>query len=551
MKLSSRFSTTVRRAAHALIAAIPALALFALLTVASLSASAQTAVAPVAGDGLTTSTAYQITVLGNLVWLHDQATANSTSGKYYKLMNDINATTTSSWNKGAGFNPIGKPNGNGWPFNGVFLGEGHAITSLSIHQAIYGVGLFGGIGSGGNVINLRLVGGNVTAGDHSVGGLVGYNQGIILQCSNTGSVDGSGSDIGGLVGYNDGGTVSQCYATGDVTGNIGSTTTDAAGIGGLVGTNSGTITQSHAAGRVTTGDHSAGGLVGWNNGGAITRCDATGAVSGNEYVGGLCGGSSGTVSDCYASGAVSGVDAEFGGLIGRNIYGTVTWCYATGAVTGGTDYSANCNGGLVGYNSSGTISQSYATGSVTTGVDLAGSLVGANDGTVSQCYAVGEVSGAEYVGGLVGNGAAGVSDSYWNMETSGLDTSAGGTGLTTTQMMQQASFSGWDFTTTPVWNIQGAYPYLADMTTCTLTYKAGAGGQVADGLTTGSTLGQIINLASTGTPVTPAANAGYRFTMWNDGYTTATRTDSVLTADTTVTAFFGPQNAARTWLQYR
>jgi len=144
-----------------------------------------------------------------------------------------------------------------------------------------------------------------------------------------------------------------------------------------------------------------------------------------------------------------------------------------------------------------------------------------------------------------------VTASYWNTETSGQSSSAGGTGLTTAQMKQQATFSGWDFTTTPAWNIQGAYPYLADLTTCTLTYKAGAGGQVADGLTTATTLAQVINLASTGTPVTGAPSASYKFTFWRDGCTTVTRADSGLTTDTTMTAFFALKNAARAWLQYR
>jgi len=552
MNSSLRFSAIVRRSTLVLTTAISSMALLALLAAAPSSASAQTAVTPAAGDGLTTDTAYQITELGNLVWLHDQAAANATAGKYYMLMNDIDASDTANWNDNGtntsvleGFNPIGIPSGSGWPFNGVFLGGGHAITGLSIHRGIYGVGLFGSVGSDGSVIDLRLVGGTVTAGDHSVGGLVGYNQGAILQCSNTGSVDGSGSDIGDLVGYNAGGTVSRCHATGDVTGDIGSTTTDANGIGGLVGTNSGTVSQSYATGTVTTGDHNSGGLVGENNGGTVTQCHATGAVSGNENVGGLCGGSSGTVSECYATGAVSGIDSEFGGLIGENMYGTVSRCYATGAVSNGTDYVVHSNGGLVGYSFDGTISQSYATGSVHG--TYAGGLLGANDGEVSQCYAIGAVTGDSLAGGLVGNGAAGVSDSYWNIETSGQSSSAGGTGLTTAQMEQSASYT----VTGNVWAISGGYPYLDMLTTCTLTYKAGTGGQVGDGLTTGTTLVQVVNLASTGTPITVAPNADDKFTYWSDGYPTDTRTDSGLTTDTSVTAFFAPKNAARAWLQYR
>jgi hypothetical protein len=55
-----------------------------------------------------------------------------------------------------------------------------------------------------------------------------------------------------------------------------------------------------------------------------------------------------------------------------------------------------------------------------------------------------------------------ISNSYWNTETSGRPTSSGGTGLTTTEMKQQASYNNWDFTNT--WEIiEGqSYPYLRD-----------------------------------------------------------------------------------------
>jgi hypothetical protein len=92
--------------------------------------SAQTAVAPTTGDGKTTATAYQLTSLNNLVWLHEQASAHATTGVYYQLMNDIDASATAQWNDDGtnqsileGFKPIG----NDYSFNGIFLGQGHTI----------------------------------------------------------------------------------------------------------------------------------------------------------------------------------------------------------------------------------------------------------------------------------------------------------------------------------------------------------------------------------------------------------------------------------------
>ena len=93
-------------------------------------------------------------------------------------------------------------------------------------------------------------------------------------------------------------------------------------------------------------------------------------IVGNNHVGGMCGENSGTVSDCYARGAVTGKGDRVGGLCGYNKTGTVSGCYATGSVNGtGSDF-----GGLVGLNGA-TISGCYATGSVTGTGNYVGGLV--------------------------------------------------------------------------------------------------------------------------------------------------------------------------------
>jgi len=70
--------------------------------------------------------------------------------------------------------------------------------------------------------------------------------------------------------------------------------------------------------------------------------------------------------------------------------------------------------------------------------------------------------------------------------------------------------------------------------TFTLTYTAGTGGSV-----TGTTT-QTVNYGDDGTPVTAVANPGYHFVDWSDGVQTATRTDTNVAADLTVTANFAP-----------
>ena len=103
-----------------------------------------------------------------------------------------------------------------------------------------------------------------------------------------------------------------------------------------------------------------------------------------------------------------GGNNNVGGLVGQNYQGTVSNSFATGSMTG-----ENRVGGLVGQNQ-GTVSNSFATGSVTGKRERVGGLVGINvRGTVSGSYATGSVTGDEDIGGLVGTNFNGtVSNSY-------------------------------------------------------------------------------------------------------------------------------------------
>jgi large exoprotein involved in heme utilization and adhesion len=237
----------------------------------------------------------------------------------YALGSNIDATTTSGWNSGAGFAPIGNSSNR---FTGRFDGLGHTISNLTINRPDTDyVGLFSFVDSGA-VSNVGLVGGSV-AGNNFVGGLVGISESSTISNSYaTGAVTGSGGVVGGLVGYNNTSTISNSYATGAVTGSGGA-------VGGLVGSSDygSTISNSYATGAVTGGGYFVGGLAGYNDG---------------------------TISNSYAAGAVSGSDDYVGGLVGYNDEGTISTSYATGNVTG-----ADSVGGLVGYNFGGTISNSF------------------------------------------------------------------------------------------------------------------------------------------------------------------------------------------------
>jgi len=196
----------------------------------------------------------------------------------------------------------------------------------------------------------------------------------------------------------------------------------------------------------------------------ITLVNAT--VTGYWYVGGLVGANVGAVRDSYSSSSVTGFRCV-GRLIGYS-GGAVSNSYSTGSVTG-NEYV----GGLIGDNQ-GTVSNSYSSGNVT-GSGHVGGLVGLNDiGSVSNSYSTGSVTGNSSVGGLVGQNKGTVSNSFWDSETSGQATSAGGTGKTTAEMQDIATFSGaaWNIIAVGgpgernpayIWNIvnTATYPFLS------------------------------------------------------------------------------------------
>ncbi|MFT9323668.1 MAG: GLUG motif-containing protein, partial [Acetobacter sp.] len=317
-------------------------------------------------------------------------------------------------------------------FTGTFNGLGNTISNLVINSGAESVGLFGQVSRGGTVRNIGLLQANVT----------GTSTGIFTAA-------------GGLVGTNNYGTISDVYATGNVT-------SASNGTGGLVGRNFGTISEAYTTGNVTGTSEATGGLVGMSAG-SIRDVYATGNVTGNSDTGGLVGLNGGTISEAYATGNVTG-NNNTGGLAGRSD-DTISGAYATGRVTG-SDYNT---GGLVG-NNFGTISEAYATGNVT-GNNNTGGLAGRNNDTISGAYATGRVTGSDYdTGGLVGNNFGTISNAYFDTSTSGTTASigkgnmSGGKGLTTVQWLTEGpmvSGSPYSFTDPGAWVSGSPYPILS------------------------------------------------------------------------------------------
>ncbi len=211
------------------------------------------------------------------------------------------------------------------------------------------------------------------------------------------------------------------------------------GVGALVGREkSGSISDSYATGKVSGTANGNGGLVGLQNGGSISDSYAAASVSGENYSGN-------------------------GGLVGQQGAGgtTITDSYATGAVSGG---NSSYNGGLVGLQNGGSISDSYAAG-----------LVTGETGSVNN-------------GGLVGAwfSQSAITDSFFDSQTTGQtqgvgsSSATGATGEATSAMKTESTFTnaGWDFTNT--WGMQSGvnsgYPYLQafDVSSAVLPTVTGA-----------------------------------------------------------------------------
>jgi len=360
------------------------------------------------GDPFLICTVQDLVDLANYV-----NSGGTTTGKYWKMMNDLDLGGISNWN------PIGNSSNY---FQGDFDGNGKVISNLTINRgAINYIGLFSRISNAeiknlgietcqiiGNECVGALIGGAVSgistiancyvtdcniSGYRFVGGLIGYKDEYsnltINNCYTIGSVTGTGNMIGGLIGLFRLGTISNSHAICEVNG--------ASLVGGLVGggTYYGIIEKSYAGGNVMSINGFLGGLVGAIQAGfSIYDCYATGNVTVTEsphsYIGGLVGVISDhtNISNCYATGNITIVGissySNIGVLVGGVYESNISNCYATSTINGvGSIYL----GGLVGFNSGILINCVAANSNITGAISNINRIAGANAGILSNNYA--------------------------------------------------------------------------------------------------------------------------------------------------------------------
>ena len=212
--------------------------------------------------------------------------------KHFKQTADISAGSTSTWNSGAGFSPIGNST---TQFTGSYNGQGYTIDSLTISRSgTTSVGLFGYTNpSSSDTLQNVIMTHVLISGQGVTAALVGYAANtIILNCSSSGAIATTDAKVGGLVGD-------------------------------LV-TNS-KIVRSFSTASISGSSNAVGGLIGFLEAGCfIQDCYARGSVTGGGMIGGLVGSADrATITNCYSTGAVTASNIK-GGLVGW--YSNTMWC---------------------------------------------------------------------------------------------------------------------------------------------------------------------------------------------------------------------------------
>ena len=291
-------------------------------------------------------------------------------GVVFKLMKDMDLT---NWiaenNPSQGWLPIGVESA---PFKGIFYGNNHTISGLTINRkSTNHVGFFGYV-TNATISNLTIEGTTVT-GASNVGAFVGY---ILLSA------------------------ISNCH----VRMNAGNGVTGTTNVGGFVGYSKYTNYETFSVVATVNSSENNGGFAGQVETGNFSDGSFSGELVGTgSYTGGLIGNASGlTLTNVVVKGSIAGQDYT-GGIVGCNVTGTFTNCKYEGELTG-NQYV----GGIVGAleNTISTFTSCFSKGIIIATGDYAGGIIGVSQGAcieeMESCSHFGDISGQSYVGGLVG-----------------------------------------------------------------------------------------------------------------------------------------------------
>lgn len=167
-------------------------------------------------------------------------------------------------------------------YGGTFDGAQHTISGIyCVSDTIDEAGIFQNTIDNAIVENIGVLDSYYCLKKgYNVGGIVGFNSGIIRNCYNEGMVSSlynNDNYLGGICGMNGGGTITGCYNKGKVANSVWGTR--------------------------------AGGICGRSTN-KILNCYNTGSVTGGYMVGGICGSNassttSGRIENCYNIGTIN------------------------------------------------------------------------------------------------------------------------------------------------------------------------------------------------------------------------------------------------------
>lgn len=318
------------------------------------------------GDGSSAESAFEISTASQLAQIaYNVNNGNDYTGKYFKLMNDLDLAGKEWTPIGYRFYP-GQENG----FNGNFDGNNKNIINIAIGSSAKPktggdqtqAGLFGATRYLANIKDLHVQGAFYVNDVTSVGMLIGYSEsdGVISGCSAQGTIVSTGSGdirIGGLVGDTSGTSVIRCSSDVDISASNGSMA-----VGGLIGYH---------------------GAFSYDRIRPLDSCIYTGTLtSGNvpSYggVGGIAGKSYGytIIFNSVNKGTIIGSEGNIGGIVGIQHNEGIINCYSSGPVAGNGN-NPTAVGGITGYIDWGKVYNCYDSGRITsTGSALVGALVG-------------------------------------------------------------------------------------------------------------------------------------------------------------------------------
>ena len=478
------------------------------------------AVAPNFDGAGTAESPYQIKTFDDLNTLSAAVNGGlATKGVHYALAADIDASVSTTESR---FHAIGAESTTA--FNGTFDGAGHTVSNFVLDgHGDFNVGLFGYLAANAVIKNIKFTNALVKSTGRYLGVVAGYcNGGAIEGISVSGKAEGAVNCVGGVVGFSNG-PVRNCTFSGSLDGG--------AEVGSIVGEAKDSVTDCHAVAD-------------------IRHTHYYNALS--FGLGGICGNVIGTskkwgvVQRCYFSGSIYDEQtlSYLGGIAGGIYNGRIEQCFNNGTLTtaagqgsGGTWRGA---GGITGYLSNGEVADSYNAGAVNApnGNQVAG-IVGYAGGftgsasNVHNCYSSGMVSNNtdfEY-GAVMGSYFApsilDIQNAYYDCQTSGQDTASVGW-MTTARLISGEPLPGFS---TDVWSFTtGQYPSLKSL--------QGTAAQVLSVVPMQLQNGE--NVRKVRTAFTVAANDQVAWGVLNDGNLVATGAGiSVNGSNVTLTGSYG------------